>query len=234
MAMKMYDLCGEERERRFSPYCWRIKMALAHKGLKADLEACRFVEKSTMAELGGQTFPTLSDGETHVTDSWKIAEYLDQQYPDKPLFAGDESKALSAFFRYWVETQLSLPLLRTVILDIHAHLDEESAAYFRESREQRFGASLEDFAGDSEEAIKQLQAALLPARLTLKSQAFIGGEHPSFADYILFGHFMWARSISDKQLLKSDDTLYAWRERMLDLYQGLGRSATGYDCHGAA
>jgi hypothetical protein len=31
--MQLYDLAAAEPERRFSPYCWRIKMALAHKGL---------------------------------------------------------------------------------------------------------------------------------------------------------------------------------------------------------
>src|SRR5881394_4497405 len=33
MAIKLYDLAGAEDDRRFSPYCWRVKMALKHKGL---------------------------------------------------------------------------------------------------------------------------------------------------------------------------------------------------------
>jgi hypothetical protein len=33
MGMQLYDLAGAESERRFSPYCWRIKLALMHKGL---------------------------------------------------------------------------------------------------------------------------------------------------------------------------------------------------------
>jgi hypothetical protein len=32
MAIKLYDLAGAKSERRFSPFCWRTKMALAHKG----------------------------------------------------------------------------------------------------------------------------------------------------------------------------------------------------------
>ena len=34
MAIKLYDLAGAEDDRRFSPYCWRTKMALKHKGLE--------------------------------------------------------------------------------------------------------------------------------------------------------------------------------------------------------
>ena len=34
MALQLYDLAGAESERRFSPYCWRTKLALMHKGLK--------------------------------------------------------------------------------------------------------------------------------------------------------------------------------------------------------
>ena len=39
---------------------------------------------------------------------------------------------------------------------------------------------------------------------------------------------MWARSISDFKLLEPNDTVYAWRERMLDLFGGLARHAQGY------
>jgi hypothetical protein len=31
--MKLYDLAGAEDDLRFSPNCWRIKMALEHKSL---------------------------------------------------------------------------------------------------------------------------------------------------------------------------------------------------------
>ena len=33
MAIALWDLAGADEARRFSPYCWRTKMALWHKGL---------------------------------------------------------------------------------------------------------------------------------------------------------------------------------------------------------
>ena len=34
MAIVLYDLCARDAERRFSPHCWKAKMALAHKDLE--------------------------------------------------------------------------------------------------------------------------------------------------------------------------------------------------------
>ena len=36
MTIRLYDLAGAEAERRFSPFCWRARMALAHKGLDVE------------------------------------------------------------------------------------------------------------------------------------------------------------------------------------------------------
>ena len=46
---------------------------------------------------------------------------------------------------------------------------------------------------------------------------------------ILFGFFMWARNCSKKRLLEKDDVLWAWRERMLDLYDGFARNSNGFE-----
>ena len=62
-------------------------------------------------------------------------------------------------------------------------------------------------------------------RALLQEQAFVNGDAPAFADYCLFGGFAWVRGVSRKQLLEADDPVYAWRERMLDLFDGLARKA---------
>jgi glutathione S-transferase len=36
MALKLFELVGTDAERPFSPFCWRTRMALAHKGLGAE------------------------------------------------------------------------------------------------------------------------------------------------------------------------------------------------------
>ena len=68
----------------------------------------------------------------------------------------------------------------------------------------------------------------MPLRQTVEAQPFLGGAAPSYADYLAFGPFQWARSISASKLLEDDDPVAVWVERCLDLYDGLGRSAPGY------
>jgi glutathione S-transferase-like protein len=36
MTLRLYDLAGADPNRRFSPYCWRIRLALAHKRLPVE------------------------------------------------------------------------------------------------------------------------------------------------------------------------------------------------------
>ena len=42
MTIRMYDLAGANPAVRFSPYCWRARRALAHKGLDVETNAWRF------------------------------------------------------------------------------------------------------------------------------------------------------------------------------------------------
>ena len=49
MAIIMHDLAGADPALRFSPYCWRTRMALAHKGLAVETIPWRFTEKAALA-----------------------------------------------------------------------------------------------------------------------------------------------------------------------------------------
>ena len=60
-----------------------------------------------------------------------------------------------------------------------------------------------------------------------KSQKFLAGDLPGYPDYILLSPFLWAYSVSPIKLLAEDDPVHAWRERMLDLFDGMGRKAKG-------
>jgi len=226
--MKMWDLAAAEDDRRFSPYCWRIRMALAHKGLEVETIPWRFTDKDAIGFSGQGLVPVIRDGATEVHDSWSIACYLDDTYPAKPLLEGRQARPLAYAFKFWVESALHGPVLRAILPDLFAALHEKDKAYFRESREKRFGRTLEEVGGDPKKAVAELRTALLPARQALVQSPFVSGGAPGFADYILFGPFQWARAVSPQRLLEPDDPVFAWRERMLDLYGGLARNAKGY------
>jgi glutathione S-transferase len=204
-------------------------MALKHKGLDFETVAWRYTEKDVIAAHGANTVPVLVDGGRAVSESWDIAVYLEEAYPSRPaLFEGEASKVLSFFFNQWTVKALHPPLLRVIILDLFGKLHEKDRAYFRESRELRFGMTLEQLAGDPKRALADFRGALEPVRPVLVQHPFLCGHGPGFTDYILLGVFQWARTVSPTRLLEPDDPVYAWRERLLKMFDGYAWRAKGY------
>jgi len=229
MTITMYDLAGAEVDRRFSPFCWRSRMALAHKGLAVETVPWRFIEKDKLPQPNAGRVPVIVDGARVVHDSTAIADYLEERYPDRQsLFGGAAGRALARFVQNWTETVLQTGLIRLVALDIHRHCTPEDQAYFRRSREERFGASLEDVARDRAARLPAFRTSLDPLRRTVERQDFISGKAPAYADYVVFGAFQWVRAISDFEVLAADDPVRVWRSRMLDLFDGLARRAPAY------
>jgi glutathione S-transferase len=225
MTIQFFDLAGTDDNLRFSPFCWRVRMALQHKGLPYETLLWRFSDKAKIAATGQGAVPVIVDGGKMIHDSWTIANYLEDTYPEPPLFGSSAARGSALLLKFWAERTLHPLLVRILILDIFAAIRESDRPYFRETREKRFGVTLETLAREPEKNIELLRAALDPARLTLAEQPFICGQAPAFADYILFGALQWARCVSTKHILANDDPVYAWRERLLNAFDGHARHA---------
>jgi glutathione S-transferase len=224
----LYDLAGAEDERRFSPNCWRVKMALAHKRLSFEAVPWRFTEKEAIAFSGQGLVPVLVDEQRVVVDSWAICQYLDETYPTLPLTESAQARAYALFIKHWCERVLQPAIFRIILPDIHARVHPKDRAYFRSSREARVGTTLEAFSADRPTHLATLQKALDPLRATLSTQGFVSGSAAGLADYLVFGAFQWARCTCEVQLLEPDDPIHPWRERMLALHGGLAARAPGY------
>lgn len=226
MTMTLYELAGADAALCFSPHCWKTRMALAHKDLAAERVAWRFTETDAIAFSGQGKVPVLKDGEKTVSDSWQIALHLESAYPDKPSLFGNPSEPGTArFVNAWADTVLLGGIARMIVSDVFAVVHEKDKAYFRESREARFGKSLETVTEDRAETVLAFRQSLQPLRTTLAEQPFISGAAPAYADYCVFGLFMWARCTSDFELLAGDDAVAAWRDRLLDAFGGMARTA---------
>ncbi len=229
MRLQLYDLAGAEPERRFSPYCWRIKLALIHKSLPFDTIPWRFTDKNAIAFSGQGRVPVLIDGDHVVFDSWTIATYLEDAYADRPsLFCGEGGRAVTRFVNAWADGVLVGGILRLIVTDILAHLDEKDRAYFRETREERLGAMPEAVSADRETNVLAFRKTLEPLRAVLAAQPNLSGEASAYADYAVFGCFQWARCTSSFPLLLEDDPVWAWRDRLLSAFDGFAGKALGY------
>ena len=229
MTLRLFELVGTDAARPFSPFCWRTRMALAHKGLSAKSIPWRFTEKAAIAPYRSEKVPVLLDRDKSVADSWTITLYLEDAYPDRPsLFGGEGGRAMARMISWWGDIAVIGGIFPFIVADIASRLGPADAAYFRESREARFKKSLEEVASDRDQAVEGFRRSLDPMRLTLRTQPYLGGETPNYADYVVFGAFQWARVVSPFKLLAENDPVYAWREKLLDAFDGMARKSPTY------
>ena len=216
-----------ENGRCTSPYVWRVRYALAHKGLAFESVRAGFTDIATMFEGKFKTVPIVELGDTVMNESWDIVELLDRQFPDRPaLFSSPAELATVRFTDSWFTAEVMRRLFRVYIKDVHDCARPADRAYFRSSREKNMkGATLESFTADREAQLPAVRTALNPLRTHLTKFPFIGGASPNYADYIIWSGFQWVASVSTLPLLAADDSLRAYIDRGFDLYGGMGREA---------
>lgn len=227
MTRILYTLCGKDVSRPFSPHSWKAIMALAHKGLEFEERPTPFTDIPGLEDGFSKTVPILRDGDNLVSDSFAIARYLEEVYPERPsLFEGPGGEAMARFVEGWSQTQLHPAVTAIAIKRIHDMLDEPDRVYFRRSREAFLGRTLEDVDAEVETAKAAFPARLQPLRHMLRFQPFIGGDGPLFADYIVFGALQWLRIVTGSVPFLPDDPAADWFERLLDLDEGFARRVT--------
>lgn len=222
--MKLYELVGKDVEQGFSPYVWRTKMALKHKGLDFETVPLIFSEiPETLSFANSKTVPVLKDGDNVIADSWDIATYLEDTYPDRPsLFGG--ARALSHFANMTTLIDLVVPLFSALVSDIFEIIDDRDVALWRETREGRLGMTMEEAKEVQGENLAKFRNKLWAYNRTLKTQDYFCGDAPAYVDYIMYGIFQWAKAASPLKVLEEDEPLYAWRARMDGLFDGYGKT----------
>jgi glutathione S-transferase len=221
--LRLYELVLANG-RSASPYVWRVRYAMAHKGLPCESVPLGFTEIQRVFAGRFKTVPVLEDGETQLAESWDIVEYLDRVFPERPLFSSPAEHAMVRLFDMWFSIEVQRRMIGVYVLDVHNAARAEDRGYFRQSREARFKAPLEALVADRASRLPALREAFQPLRLHLARFPYLGGASPNYADYIALASLQWVGSVSTLPLLGADDeALRAWLQRGFDLYGGLGR-----------
>lgn len=198
-------------------------MALAHKGLEFETVSVPFTKVASVEGGENRRVPVMRDGDEVIEDSYKIALYLEEKYPDTPsLFGGEGGKALTQFVMGWSQSQVHPVVTRLILIQIYQSLAPADQEHFRTTREKLFGLTLEEFSASRGASATDLHNALVPLETMLASQPFIGGESPLFADYVVFGAIQWLRVFKGKSLMKKESRCDAWFERVAALHDGAG------------
>lgn len=229
MTIVMYERVGFEG-RRPSPFSWRIRYALAHKGIDVEFRPTRFADVSTIEKLSGQKFvPIVVDASRVIHDSWNIATYLEEKYPDRPPLFGDAASVATArFVNLWSDNILNPLVRRLISADFIECLAPEDRPYFRSSRETALGKTLEAAGAERPEVLPQFEAACLPLERLLGEQDFVSGHEPRYGDYVVFSVFQWARLGSPHDLVRPGSAIERWRSSMISLFGGLADMFPGY------
>lgn len=224
MNRVLYDLALEDEDVRPSPYCWLVKFALLHKGLKFETSPVGFSDKSKYPDPDYGKVPVLIDDGVMVKDSAVILDHLERKYRERPLAATPGERASAAFYSAWLAASVYPSLGPLIMLRLLAAASPADRAYIRETREQRFGKTLEQYS-DAPEAPKRMEAALATLAAPLSAHDFLGGRSANLCDYVVMSPLMWQRSATSAELYETPKPVAQWRERMLDLFGGYARDA---------
>lgn len=224
MTRLLYDLALADEAVRPSPYCWLVKFALMHKGLKFETRPVGFADKSKYPDPDYGKVPVLIDDGMMVKDSPVILEHLERKYRERPLAATPGERAAAAFYGAWLAASVYPALGPLIMLKLLAAASPADQAYIRTTREARFGKTLEQYA-DAPDAPKRMEAALATLSAPLAAHDFLGGREANLCDYIVMSPLMWQRSATAKELYETPAPVAQWKERMLDLSGGYARSA---------
>ena len=146
------------------------------------------------------TLPVLRDPNTGavVTDSWDIAVYLDNTYPEKLVFPRDTQGLIRAFgtaYADQIRPALKFPLVRAKEI-----LKERSLEYYITTRENHFNQRLEEWSPEGPER-DQHWSALEKAFSTLKAWygktdgRWLMGNTFSYADILVASILVWLEKV---------------------------------------
>ncbi|KAJ6608977.1 hypothetical protein B0H10DRAFT_2065911 [Mycena sp. CBHHK59/15] len=206
MSMKtlivFYDIPSKLPDKAWSPNTWKTRYALNYKGIPYKTVWLEYPQIEPVSrELGAAPTSNKPDGRPHytlpmihdprtgavVSDSAKIAAYLDKTYPDTPPVL---PASTAGFYRVFEDA--ALPLLAPLILN------PVSEEYFRRTREETFGKKLEELVpkGDAHtEAWQKVKDTFAKLdgwiRANGEDSKYIMGDTLCFADIWMASYVLW-------------------------------------------
>ncbi|TFK34999.1 hypothetical protein BDQ12DRAFT_688876 [Crucibulum laeve] len=211
----LYDIPSALPEMAWSLNTWRARYCLNYKHLPYKTEWIEYPDiEPHCKRLGIAPTSTRKDGtpyyslpaiydsttDKYIADSLKIAEYLDEMYPDTPKVFPEGTEMLQHAFLY-AYNPLFDPIVKFIIPATATRLNPVSEEYFTRTRTKRFGKPLKDVTPTGEE--KEVEwKEFLEALDTLdgwfsknKETKFITGNAPVWVDFVVGGELLWLKTI---------------------------------------
>ncbi|CAK9780050.1 hypothetical protein CC85DRAFT_283631 [Cutaneotrichosporon oleaginosum] len=199
----LYTLCAnaEKTLPSHSMHVNKTKSDLAILGIPYTETKLTFAEiRGDLARASGNdkvTVPTLRAGDEYVTDSFKIAEWLDARAPTPTLFPTRDAHRLARLLSAWTDGDMALSireLFRPLFYDLN---DAASKEYFVRVRYlgqadelAAHRAALRSLPDVERKAVRaRASLAVLENYLSHEEGPFILGREASHADSIVYGWY---------------------------------------------
>ncbi|KAF7358443.1 Glutathione S-transferase-like protein ustS [Mycena venus] len=215
-SIVFYDIPSTLPNKCWSPNLWKTRYALNFKGIPYKTVWVEYPEIEALCkQIGAAPTRNKPDGRPHFTlpvihdlstgavisDSTKIAAYLDTTYPEKPVLM---PAGTAGFHRAFEDAAHALiaPIYPYGLPASHTKLNPLSAEYFRRTREESWGKTLENLApqGD-EDAIewKKLKDGFGKIdewmRASGEGSLYVMGDAPCYADMWMAGYALWIKLV---------------------------------------
>ncbi|TFY64401.1 hypothetical protein EVG20_g5956 [Dentipellis fragilis] len=236
----LYDIPSTTPEKAWSPNLWKARLALNAKGIPyrtvwveypdiADLCKRIGAEHTGMRPNGPHyTLPVVQDPNTGaiVSDSFKIAQYLDKTYPDTIRLVPDGTAAFQAMFVETTTYKVMFLMYKTFLEKIVPLLNPRSSEYFRRTREAFFGVKIEEVAPPGPARDETWKEMLDGLSLVTKWEAegkgiFMMGETVSFADIVMLALLHWVKIMEGVESKEWKDVMGTDDGRWAKFYQAL-------------
>ncbi|HEY9894798.1 MAG TPA: glutathione S-transferase family protein [Candidatus Sericytochromatia bacterium] len=193
-----------------SHYVEKVRLILDYKGLAyRKLEVTPGIGQIDLYRLSGQRqVPVLQDGTQIIADSTAIAEYLERQYPDRPIIPTEPKlRGLTLLMEQWADESIGLnarkvligalnqdqsfraALLPSSVPDVVRSLVGAVPGEFLSILGQGVGFG-PDAIKTATEAIKRDLASLC---FILHDQPYLVTDHPTLADFAVAGMSMYLK-----------------------------------------
>ena len=213
----LYELAGKN-DLRFSPPCWNVKLCLLYKNIDFETVAVGFSEKNKILFSNQQLVPVLKHQDGHITDSWNIINWLDENYENPKLFVNEASKNFSHFLYLWTSRQILPILFKIIAHEIPNILEGDDLNHFIITREERIKGPITKFVPVISDSIKKFRSLINPMRSLIKKNGFISGSNPGIEDFIFFGNFKWVYTCSSCNLLDKEDEVFQWYKKINQIF----------------
>jgi glutathione S-transferase len=218
-----------------SPYCVKIRKILEFKGLAYTTAEVNPFSRGTVARISGQKrvpvlVETPADGSAGraIADSTAIALYLDERYPDPPVYPRDpEARARVILLEDWSDEVFAGNLIPFKIFnaDNARRMVVQSARFYpptlpyrvlvpfgppvlrRLAAWRRRGRSLERLRADYAADLARLDAIARPG-------PFLAGAQPTVFDFAVWGLLRSMQGMEGEELLARYVSLGEWYERV--------------------